>query len=259
MPSRNRLFTGLSVSGMRQISGDVSNDTCHQGFTLLEILVAISIFAIVATMIYSSFNAVLSKNEAIKENTAVFEMANNTLHRMSMDLKGTFVEQYPEYQVPDINDPPDPYRFHVEEAHVGGRKAATLSFVSSEHLPISSIGISGLARIRYYAEPSDNARDDTFVIKRSDTAFPYDIDLTRRHETDRDPVICKNVESFVLTLVDMDGQLHPTWDSDSERHQFSSPRAVILEIVIATENGRHEFTTRVDIPVYREKLENVRR
>jgi hypothetical protein len=55
------------------------------------------------------------------------------------------------------------------------------------------------------------------------------------------------------------GETHKTWDSDSERHQFSTPRAVIVNLSIATENGIHDFSTRVDIPVYRKGVENVRR
>lgn len=244
---------------MRPIPHVDASPRWKAGFTLIEVLVSISIFAVLATIVYSSLNAVLSRNDAIKDSVAAFEMAKNTLSRMSSDLRTTFVEQYPEYQVPGIGDPPDPYRFHGEEAFVGGKTASTLSFASTEHLRISSDIISGLGRINYYAERSDDRNEDLLVIRRSDLPFPYDIDPNQLHDSRVDPVLCENVESFVLTYVDEDGQTQQTWDSDSEQFRYATPRAVIIEISIQGENGTHAFETRVDIPVYRNRIENVRR
>jgi len=247
------------VIAMRQSPPQELSPRCMAGFTLIEILVSITIFAILATIVYSSLNAVLSRSEAIKESVAAFEMAKNTLSRMSRDLRATFVEQYPEYQVPGIVDPPDPYRFQGEEAFVGGKTASRLTFASTEHLRISSDIISGLGRIMYYAESNEDRNDDLLVIRRSDLPFPYDIDPNRLHDSRVDPVISEQVASFVLTYVDEDGQTHQEWDSDSDRFRYATPRAVIIEISIEGENGTHAFETRVDIPVYRNRIENVRR
>ncbi|MFO8112997.1 MAG: prepilin-type N-terminal cleavage/methylation domain-containing protein [Desulfosalsimonadaceae bacterium] len=232
------------------------------GFTLIEILISISIFAVLATMVYSSLNAVLSKNDAIKESVSAFEMAKSTLNRMTIDLKATFVLQYPEYQVPGINDPPDSYRFYGEESFAGAQRTSRIEFAASGHLPISSNVVSGLARIRYYADEGRDRKEDTLVIKRSDIPFPYDISEQGQgagQDTSDDPVICEHVTSFALTYIDEEGQTHETWDSDSERYRFATPRAVIIELAIAGENQVHEFMTRVAIPVYRKRLENIRR
>lgn len=230
-----------------------------KGFTLIEILVSISIFAVLATMVYGSLNAVLSKNDAIKGGVSTFEMARNTLSRMSLDMKGVFVEQYPEYQPPGITDPPDPYRIFGEASYTGGKETSRLHFASTGHLPISSDIASGLARITYYADRSPERNDDTLIIRRSDMPFPYDIDPNQDHDTKEDPILCERVESFTLTYVDEDGQTHQDWDSDSESYRFATPRAIIIEIAVAGESGTHEFSTRVDIPVYRKRLDNVRR
>ena len=241
------------------------------GFTLIEILVSISIFAVLATMVYSSLNAVLSRNEAIKEAGNVHDMAKNALNRMTMDLTAMFVEQYPEYQVPGINDPPDPYRVLGEEDYVQGIISSRLTFVSTEHLGISSDIVSGLGRIVYYVEtPGDgpgfrhtgrtgDMDEGGLLLKRSDKPFPYDIDPDSPMDTAEDPVLCEGIESFSLTFVDENGQTHREWNSDSEIYRFATPRAVIIHMKVASENGTHDFTTRVDIPVYRERLEDIRR
>ena len=241
------------------------------GFTLIEILISISIFAVLATMVYSSLNAVLSRNEAIKEAGNVHDMAKNALNRMTMDLTAMFVEQYPEYQVPGINDPPDPYRVLGEEDYVGGNLASRLTFVSTEHLGISSDIVSGLGRIVYYVEaPGDRPgnrfadrhgdRDERgLLLIRSDRPFPYDIDPDAPINSAEDPILCEGIESFSLTFVDENGQIHREWNSDSETYRFATPRAVIIHMKVASKNGTHDFTTRVDIPVYRERLEDIRR
>ena len=241
------------------ISRNVITYKYIQGFTLLEILLAITIFAVLSTMVYGSLNAVLSRNEVIRDGIAVFEMAKNTLNRISMDLTGTFVEQYPEYEVPGINDPPDPYRFTAEEEFVGATDFSRLRFTSTAHLPISSDTVSGLGQIKYYVQRTDDRETDTYILRRSDIAFPYDIDQNRHHETDNDPVLCEKIESFTLTYVDENGEIHRTWDSDSESYRFATPRAVIVELVVAENDRSYEFSTRIDIPVYRKRLEDVRR
>ncbi len=241
------------------------------GFTLIEILVSISIFAVLATMVYSSLNAVLSRNEAIKEAGNVHEMAKNALNRMTMDLTAMFVEQYPKYQVPGINDPPDPYRVLGEEDYVRGNLSSRLTFASTEHLGISSDIVSGLGRIVYYVEAPGDRPGDRFtdrpgdrdeqglLLIRSDKPFPYDIDPDSPMDTVQDPVLCEGIESFSLTFVDENGQTHREWNSDSETYRFATPRAVIIHMKVASNNATHDFTTRVDIPVYRERLEDIRR
>lgn len=234
-----------------------------KGFTLIEILFAITIFAVLAITVYGSLNAVLSKNSAIKEGSAVYEMAGTTLNRITMDLTATFAEQYPEYQVPGTNDPPDPYRFLGDEIFLKGSAFSQLRFASNEYLGISSESQSGLARILYYTGRSGDREEESIVLRRSETPFPYDIDedpsFFRSHGGSDDPVICKDVESFTLTYVDENGREHNEWDSDAERFAFATPRAVIVELAVSGENRTHEFSTRIDIPVYRKGLKDVRR
>jgi prepilin-type N-terminal cleavage/methylation domain-containing protein len=49
------------------------------GFTLMEILVAIAILAIVVTTVLASFNSVFSTTEVLDENANLYEMAKNCL------------------------------------------------------------------------------------------------------------------------------------------------------------------------------------
>ncbi|MGM0453267.1 MAG: PulJ/GspJ family protein [Thermodesulfobacteriota bacterium] len=227
------------------------------GFTLLEILIAISIFAVLATMIYSAFNAVISKNNAIKGGLEVFDMGKTCLSRISNDLSGVYVVRYPEYEPPDFDDPADAYGFYAENRFIGSTDFSELRFVSTAHLPLGNETKSGLAQIRYYVTESRES-ETGYVLRRADTPFPYDIEKADFEQTENDPVLCEDIASLTLTFYDAKGDAYETWDSDAESMQYATPRAVKIELTLETENGSHAFSTRVALPVYREKLENVR-
>ena len=73
----------------------------NTGFTLMEILIAMFIFAIVMTTIFGTFNGVISRTEAIKNGMGGFEMARTCLNRISTDLNAIYIEQ-------------NGYKFYVE-------------------------------------------------------------------------------------------------------------------------------------------------
>lgn len=235
------------------------------GFTLLELLIAIVIFAVLATIVYSTFNAVISKTNAIKTETSVDDMAAACLTRICRDLRAVYVEQYPLYNPPDSGDPPDPYRFAVDVDYVGTEQFSELRFASTEHLPVSTgrpenrADSALLAQIHYHVDKS-SASESGYVLKRGDTPFPYDISENPAAQPDpeADPVLCTGIEAFKLTCIDAEGNASESWDSDAQTLDYATPRAVRVELKIKTENTTHSFSTRTILPTYREPLEDVK-
>ncbi|MCF8111612.1 MAG: prepilin-type N-terminal cleavage/methylation domain-containing protein [Desulfobacteraceae bacterium] len=238
----------------------------QSGFTLLELLIAITIFAVIATLVYSTFNAVISKTDAIKEESTVNEMAAACLNRISMDLQALYVEQYPLYKPPDYDDDPDPYRFVGETEYIGGEQFPRLGFASTEHLPMSgkqkpasgnSGAIpSGLARIRYHVDkPGDAAPDSGYVLKRGDTPWPYDDSDGIDRDPEKDPVLCTDISELRFIYLDEKGDEFETWDSEAEDMDYATPRAVQVYLKIDIGSRQYPFSTRVVLPVFREPLE----
>lgn len=235
----------------------------HQGggFTLLEILIAIAIFAMLATIVYSSFNAAVSRTGAIKEGQAAYEMGANCLRRICADLTGLYVEPYPLYQPPDYDDPKDPYAFAGGIAYPGAESFSRLSFASTEHLPISGgpaengLRPGGLARIRYHVEPGPNP-DAGFVLRRGDRPFPYE-EPPYGDDPENDPILCTHVSELEFTFYDAGGEAHESWNSDEQTVKYATPRAVGIYLKIKTEQGEYPFSTRIALPVYRDALERV--
>lgn len=221
----------------------------NRGFTLLELLVAITMFGVVATIVYGTLNAVLSRTNAISRASDSFEMAKNCMERMTLDLTGLYVEPFPLYAIPGLNDPPDPYRILAKIELTGGNRFSTLRFASTEHLKISAFPNSKLAEIRYYVTSSGDP-DQGYLLRRADTAFPYDIDQTAQ-KSDNDPIMCTNIVALEFTFYDSKEKTEEEWDSDSDFYKNATPIAVGIHLELKSENITRSFYTRVTLPVYR--------
>lgn len=241
-----------------------SKKSCrNSGFTLLEILIATAIFAVIATIVYSALNASISRVGAIKDGDFVFGMAAGCLHRMSADLHAVYVDQYPAFKPPDYDDPADPYVFEGDTDYVGSESFSRMRFASTEHLPVSTgdpenkAPEAGIAEISYYVE-EDEDQESVYVIRRGDRPFPYDVDPYDTEPGD-DPVLCTNVTELKFTFFDNEGNTFETWNSSDENVKYATPTAVEIFFKIKTGQGEYPFFTRVFMPVCREPLERVER
>lgn len=231
------------------------------GFTLLEVLVAIFIFSVVAATIYGSFNAVASKNHAITRGMDVYETAQTALNRMAMDLKTIHLDLRPLHKKPEFSDPPDPYRFVGEEHFAGTQSFPRLRFASTSHLPMGEDRLNGIAEIIYYVENRGEAGEVDYVLKRADHIYPYD-QTDQKHQTGRemfeesesDPVLCESVSEFRMTYHDQGGEAHDQWDSESDFYKYGTPRAVDIELKLERQSQVYSFRTRVELPVFREEI-----
>lgn len=219
------------------------------GFTLLEILVAIFIFAIVVTTIFGSFNSVFSTGEQLQTDAGLYEMARRCLSRMTTDLSQIHVAQRPAYAPPVTSDAGDPYQVVGEAVNRGGSALARLRFASRAHVPLGrSPGGGGIARIVYYP---DEAADGRLVLRRADRLDP----APDFEESPADPVVCENLRAMTCTFFDEAGDPHEGWDSDAADTGFGTPTAVGIRIEIGDDPHPRVFETRVALPVFREKSE----
>lgn len=218
------------------------------GFTLLEILVAIAIFAVVVTTIFGSYRFIFSNTDVFDGSTAGFESARSCLNRMTADLQAAYVTYPPVYPPPDADKTPDPYRFFGETVAVGNTSFPRLRFTSLAHIPFEKSRQEGIAEIVYYVQPGDN---ETFTLRRADTLYPY----KPFREKGADPVLCESLKSLAFTYYHTDGAEYDYWDSDEEDFKFATPRAVGIRLEIGNGSYSQRYTTLVQLPVHRLKRE----
>lgn len=215
------------------------------GFTLLEIMVAIFIFAVVMTLVFGSFRAVFSSADALGGDVAVFETARGCLGRMAADLDAQYVSHYPRYAKPDFNEPEGPYRLVGDVTDVAGQSFGRLQFTSLAHLSINGEGRQGVARVVYYAHQRS---DDSVVLRRADDLFPF----PDFEENADDPILCEDLIALEFGYVDAEGQASEQWDSESADNDYATPRAVDLRLTIGQPSRPMTFTTRITLHAYRD-------
>ena len=218
------------------------------GFTLLEIMIAIFIFVIIVTTIFTSYNSLLSGNETSDQVTASYEMAKNCLNRMIVDLESIHLTLPPGYSPPVLGEPPEPYRIVGEIFDIQGTSFPRLRFASLAHLSFGGKTKKGIAEIVYYVQTSS---DGSYVLKRADNLYPYET----FEEKAGDPVLCTDIKSLTFKYYDQDGTGYDLWDSDDEDFGYSTPKAIDINFELAENSGSLRFETMVRLPVYREKKE----
>jgi general secretion pathway protein J len=221
----------------------------RKGFTLVEILIAIFIFALVILMLYGTFRSTFSTTDAVDETMSTAIMAKICIQRMVADLSSIYVNLPPTYTPPGIDSPEDNYRFVGDVLSVNGKDFPKLRFTSSAHLSFGDSGTSdSIAEIVYYVDPGE---EDHFVMKRSDHLFPYDTVDTKKI----DPILCEKIKTLAFTYYDEEGAEHEIWDSESPDYKYATPRAVGIALEIGDSHVSQMYKTKIILPVYRSKIE----
>jgi len=218
----------------------------QHGFTLLEILIALFIFAIVLSTIYSSYVGTSRIVNETEYQADIYSMARITLDRMHEDLESVYVSQNPEPAESD-EDNITGSDFVGDDTEIDGRDADSLRFLSRAHIIFSEKDQpSGTARIEYYVKQIEE--ESSFVLHRSDTP-----------ELDDPPsqgtgglVLCEKLLSIDFTYYDEEGEEYDNWDSTAEAFEGKIPSMV--SILLEFENKLdaetpYKFLTTVTIPM----------
>ena len=222
-----------------------------RGFTLLEILIAISIFAVVVTTIFGSFNFVFGNVDAIESGMRDYEAARDAINRMLADLRSIYTAQPPAYVIPESSEEQDPYRIVGEAAASGGSEYGRLRFASFSHLPLGQQWRQGIAEIVYYVQEQS---DGSLSLKRSDR-----LDFSELLPEERnDPILCEHVRALKFSYLDADEDERERWDSDSEQYEYATPRAIRIQLAVGSGEQSHEFDVLVALPLYRDNPEESR-
>ncbi len=217
-----------------------------RGFTLIEVLAAIFIFALVVGLTFGSFEGVFSAADHVNAGSQLYEMGNSGLERIVSDLKAIHVMTYPRYSKPDIDDEPDIYQIKGETVSAGGESFARLRLASLAHLAFQPNGQDGIAQLVYYVQETE---DDQYVLRRSDKLYPY----PEFEEDPMDPVVFEQIRAFDLVYYDDEGQEYEEWDSESDDFEYSTPKSIGIKLKLGDQQNSVNFETRVSLPIFRPK------
>ena len=223
-----------------RIPDQVRNDsggTVAKGFTLIEILIAIFILAIVLSTIYAAYTGTFRIIKASEYDSDIYTMARTTMERMVKDLGGisAYKGQFELISKPTL---------------LGEKEFPSLSFTSTGHIEFSDKGIpSGTSTISYFVE--EDSEKGMYTLLRDDVL----ISKPDKQETPKGGfVLCERLHSLTYKFYDIAGKEYDTWDSssDSEGQKNKAPSMVSIHLYLVNPDDQdrpYKFMTKVFLPI----------
>ncbi len=202
------------------------------GFTLLEILIAIAILALVVSSLYGAYSGTLATTEMVASARDVDQAARLALMQMVDDFSSLY------YRKAEGENENSPFRF---QGGMDGEseRGTVVEFASTAHLGFDgSFPNLRINRVSYVLEKqADNQR--YYRLVRMELPF---VDLSgEREETAVE--LADTVESLTLTYLNEDGETLSQWDSKAEETEGLLPRLVHIRLQLAGEKSRVFATT----------------
>jgi prepilin-type N-terminal cleavage/methylation domain-containing protein len=167
------------------------------GFTLLEVVVAITIFGLCISLVYVLYNSVTSIVTSVERQAERDSTAKTVLDRLSEDLAAVYVgkQGYVFAEQPGGFSTEDPVLDITTTAHLR---------LDPEAPPVD------VALVRYYLREQPDA--DTFSLLRSDTPVMADIENSGLPEQQKH-LMSDEVLKLEIVYIGQDGEEYSEWDS----------------------------------------------
>jgi len=220
----------------------------NSGFTLIEILIAIFIFAVVLTTIYTSYTGTFRVVDETESQAEIYRMARIALERMLEDLESAYIPKNPETGRSEESRR-SPSQFVGEDTEIKGRPADTLRFTSRAHINLSGQEQDpGTVEIGYYVKENDEG--DGLVLYRSDR--PVFEEAVVVEEEAGGFMLCEGLVSVDFTYHDEKGEVRESWDSTSDALKDKLPKMVSIALEFVNDSAPEvplRFMTSVAFPI----------
>ncbi|MBF0495953.1 MAG: prepilin-type N-terminal cleavage/methylation domain-containing protein [Deltaproteobacteria bacterium] len=216
-----------------------------RGFTLLEVLLAVAILAIITTVIYSSLIQGLQTVEECRETQETYQIARVIFDRMIRDLSSAYVS-------PNVKKAPTSPSGRKAFYGLIGRRVEdsrgpmdTLCFTSMAHLDTGgSFDNQVLTRIGYYLN-QDPWQDGFILYRRDNPALDDDLDKGGVAME-----LGERVAGLRFRYVDPVQGILDLWDSTALDRNNVLPQQVIITLTLVDRaKEKKSFETRVFIPM----------
>lgn len=220
-----------------------SERTRGAGFTLVEALVAIAVFSIVATIVFGGLSQTMRNREHVEAQTDRSHVIRVAMERMVREISSAYVS---------IHVNPNPQLVAVRTGFHGRRegRGSRLDFTSFSH-----------RRLYRDAHESDQNEIGYFVANFRDEEGEEHHALVRREQNRIDDdferggptqVLVEDVEEFELTYLDpLSLEWRDRWDASGGEMNRLPAQVKIRLVVPAAHDPREEevYTTRAMVPI----------
>jgi len=179
----------------------------NKGFTLLEILIALAIFAIISLILSSALHNILGNQSRVEEHNQEFTQLQLTLLLLSRDIEQSVNR-------PIINS------FGLEEnAFLGNSQQITFTHTGYNN-PNNQERRSTLQRSRYRFENGMLIRETWPVLDQS----PHTQPVKR--------ILLKHISDLRFSFLNQEGRFEKLWPSANDKQKTPLPRAVKIYLSV---------------------------
>ena len=222
-----------------------------EGFTLLEILIALAIFSIIITAIYTSYTGTFKVIDETESQTEIYRIARITMERMLEDLESVYIPKSIEGGQSE-GEVAESFQFLGEDRFINGKDADILRFVSRAEVGLNEQEQdTGIWEIIYLTKESDNG--EGLVIYRGDK--PMFQQVSDIEDESSSLILCEKLESVNFTYYDKDNEALEGWDSTSIDLKNKVPKMVSIALEFANISSPEnpiKFITNLSLPIGQE-------
>lgn len=196
-----------------------------RGFTLIEVLVAISLLAIVLTSVYGIFSSVSATKVRLDSDSAEYHLARVVFDRLGRELHGTYYKR---------GDQTTLFRGGINDSG-----ESFLELTTTAVTPLSAAG-TGIAEVRYRLVLDRESTDGSRVLLRGERPRQSAVEPA----DDRMMRLAPNVVKLSLRFY-----ASGTWQEEWDARQNGLPQLVKITLVVGQDEQRQiPFTTTFEIP-----------
>jgi len=202
--------------------GTAENPNSAGGFTLLEILIAVFLFALIISAVLTAYRGTLNIIDETESQEDIYQMARIAMARVTGDLESAYSPET--FQPSETGEETsDPSLFKGEKKYIEGLRCGELRFISLAHLTFSDKkSLAESAEIAYYGKTGTDK--DVLDLYRSDT-----LPTRERPEPGTGGLLlCKGLSSIDFIYYDSKGEPHENWDSDEGPSKGRLPSRVSI-------------------------------
>jgi len=213
-----------------------------RGFTLLEVMVAVAILAMVSVLIYGAFDGLSRGRKSLGRVNDRYHQGRGALSRMSLELSSAFLSMHQPLTEQQI-------------------RRLTI-FSGSRGSPVDRIDFTSFSHRRLVRDSHESDQNEISYFGSPDPNVPGKVDLARRESPiiDLEPkrggevnVLVEDIDSFDVKYLDAStGLWTETWDSTQATGQPGRlPFQIRITLVLKGGAGGEpvSFTTKIAMPM----------